>query len=68
MGSNAFIIRVREGLYNRIHFNEWKIDFTIGPSFMNGSIIFTLHSYERMEFVNNNTTGFLVLIEILPPG
>ena len=44
--------------------DAWKSDFMIGLSFTNDSIIFTIHSCEWMEFVYNNTTGFLVLIEI----
>ena len=65
---NAINNQVRDRLYNRIRLDEWKSDFIIEPGFMNGIIIFTFHSSGRMEFVYNNTTGFLVLIEILHPG
>ena len=57
-----------EGLYNRICFSEWERHFIIGPGFTGGSVIFTYHSCNRMEFVFNNTTGFVMLIVILHPG
>ena len=53
-------IRMGEGFYNRICFSEWERYFIIGPGFTGGSVIFTYHSCNRMEFVFNNTTEFVM--------